>query len=75
MVEGYALEEALGFCTNYLQDFTATSWRVWDEKEDPCMNDEMLEGNGKAQLLIANLHDMAQSFVLQNVDLMSKWHM
>jgi hypothetical protein len=25
MVEGYALEEALGFCTNYLQDFTATS--------------------------------------------------
>jgi hypothetical protein len=48
---------------------------VWDEKEDPCMNDEMLEGNGKAQLLIANLHDMAQSFVLQNVDLMSKWHM
>jgi hypothetical protein len=24
MVEGYAIEEALRFCTNYLQDFMAT---------------------------------------------------
>jgi hypothetical protein len=25
MVESYGLEEALGFCTKYLQDFTTTS--------------------------------------------------
>jgi len=24
MIEGYAIEEALGFCTKYLQDFTTT---------------------------------------------------
>jgi hypothetical protein len=24
MAEGYAIEEALGFCTKYLQDFIAT---------------------------------------------------
>jgi hypothetical protein len=26
MVEGYALEEVLGFCTKYLQDLTITRW-------------------------------------------------
>ncbi len=45
---------------------------MWDEKKDPCMNDEMFQGNGEAQLLITNLRDMAHSFVLQNVDLMSE---
>jgi hypothetical protein len=48
---------------------------VWDEKKYPCMNDEVLEGNGKVQLLTTNLLDMAYSFVLQNVDLMFKWRM
>ncbi len=32
MVEGYALEEALGFCTKYIQDFTAMKRQVWDAK-------------------------------------------
>ncbi len=70
VVEGYVLQEALRFCTNYLQNFTATSRRVWDEIKNPCMNDEMFQGNGEAQLLTTNLRDMAHSFVLQNVDLM-----
>ncbi len=34
MAEGYAIEEALGFCTKYLQDFTTTKQKVWDEKEE-----------------------------------------
>jgi hypothetical protein len=28
MVKGYALEEALGFCIEYLQDFTTTTQRI-----------------------------------------------
>jgi hypothetical protein len=28
MVEGYAFEKTLGFCTKYLQDFTTTYCRV-----------------------------------------------
>jgi len=71
MVKGYALEEALGFCTKYIQGFTTTKERVWDDKEDPNMIDEMFEGNGRLQIMIANLRNMAHSFVLQNVELMS----
>jgi hypothetical protein len=48
---------------------------VWDDKEKMCMNDEVLEGNGKVQLLTTDLHDMAHSFVLQNVELMFEWRM
>jgi hypothetical protein len=69
MIEGHALEEALGFCIEYLQDFIATTQRVWDEKEDSCMNDEVLEGNGCEQIMIRNFQDMAHSFVLQNMEL------
>jgi hypothetical protein len=35
MAKGYPLEEALGFCTKYLQDFIMTNQRVWDEKIKP----------------------------------------
>jgi hypothetical protein len=48
---------------------------MWDDKKNTCMNDEVLEGNVKVQLLTTNLHDMAHSFVLQNVELMFEWHM
>jgi hypothetical protein len=46
IVEGYAIEEVLGFCIEYLRDFTATKRKVWDDKENPCMVDEVVEGNG-----------------------------
>jgi hypothetical protein len=55
MVEGYTIEEVLGFCIEYLQDFTSTKQRVWDEKEDQCMVDEVVEGNGHPQKLSVNL--------------------
>lgn len=48
MAEGYALEEVLGFYTKYLQDFARTRQRVWDDKENVAMIDEMWEGNGHA---------------------------
>ncbi len=73
MVEGYALEEALGFCIEYIQGFIATRKRVWDDKEDPNMIDEMLEGNGRLRIMTTNLRNMAHYFVLQNVELMSLW--
>ncbi len=38
--------ESLGFCTKYLQDFTAMKQRVWDEKKDPSMYDEVLKRSG-----------------------------
>jgi hypothetical protein len=37
------------------------------------MIDEMLEGSGQPWFMIANLRNMAHSFVLQNVELMATW--
>ncbi len=71
MVEGYTIEEALRFCTKYLQDFIAKKRRVRDEKEDQCMVDEVVERNGCPRKLSANLQDMARYFVFQNVELMA----
>jgi len=55
-------------------DFTATRCRVWDDKEDPSMFDEVLEGGGRPGIMTTNLRDMVHSFVLQNVGLMATWH-
>jgi hypothetical protein len=55
MVEGYALEEVLGFCTKYIQDFTITRQRVWDDKEDPTIIGEVFEGGGWPQFMTVDL--------------------
>jgi len=46
MAKRYALKEALGFCPKYLVDFIAIKHQIWDDKENPSMFDEMLEGGG-----------------------------
>ncbi len=46
MAKRYALKEALGFCLKYLVDFIAIKHQIWDDKENPSMFDEMLEGGG-----------------------------
>jgi hypothetical protein len=73
MAKGYALEEALEFWIEYLQNFTATTWQIWDEKEDPKMYDEVLEGYGRSRIMNVDLQDMAHSFILHNVELMVIW--
>jgi len=45
MAIGYAIEEVLGFCTEYIQRSQSTR-RVWDNKEEPIVHDEIFEGNG-----------------------------
>ncbi len=64
MAKGYAFEEALGFCIEYLQDFTTARHSVWDEKENQTMFDEVLQGNWHPCLMNAYFQDMAHSFVL-----------
>jgi hypothetical protein len=54
-----------------LQDFIVTKQRVWDEKKDQCMVDEVVERNGCPRKLSADLQDMARYFVFQNVELMA----
>jgi len=74
MAKRYAIEEAIGFCIKYLVDTATSSHKVWDDKEDLSMFDEVLEGGGRSQIMIhIDLWDMAHSFVLQNVGLMATW--
>jgi hypothetical protein len=46
MATDYAIEEVVRFCTKYIQRSQSTKRRVWDDREEPTMHDEILEGNG-----------------------------
>lgn len=41
--------------------------KVWDDKEDPCMLDEVLESNGHPRIMAINFPNMAHSFVLTTI--------
>lgn len=34
MVERYTMEVSMGFLIEYIQDFQAMAWRVWDVEEE-----------------------------------------
>jgi hypothetical protein len=51
MAQGYQVEEALGFITEYMSTYTPTSRRVWDDQEDPTITDEILEDKGRTRWL------------------------
>jgi hypothetical protein len=55
MAEGYAMTETLGYNTKTLQRFTTTKKRVWDDKEDSRMNNEVVQGGGWARPLSQNM--------------------
>ena len=67
IAQGYQVEEALGFITEYMTEYNITSRRVWDDKEEPTMVDEILEGKGKLKLLSEALRNAMHEFVLDNV--------
>ena len=51
MVEGYTIVEALEFCIDYMHEYIVTTRRVWDDKENSLMYDEMLEGGERVRRL------------------------
>jgi hypothetical protein len=73
MASGYAIVEALGFCTEYMQEYTTTTRRVWDDKEDPAMYDEILEGNERTRYLSPNLRGWIHEFVVTNAAPLEDW--
>jgi hypothetical protein len=66
IAQGYQVEQALGFITEYMSEYNVTTRRVWDDKEEPSMVDEILEGKGKPKLLSEELRSAMQEFVLDN---------
>jgi hypothetical protein len=73
MAEGYAMEETLGYCTEYLTRFEPTSKRVWDDKEDPIMNDEIVQGGGLQRTLGEDERVWAHEFVVNNSAHLESW--
>jgi hypothetical protein len=73
MAEGYAIDDALGFCTEYMTSYSITNRRVWDDKEDPTMNDKILEGVGRPRILIPKIRDWIHEFVVNNVAPLELW--
>ena len=73
MVEGYVVVEALGYCTEYMQSYTVTTRRVWDDKEDPSMYDEILEGAERACRLPPDLQQWIHEFVVNNAAPLEEW--
>ena len=73
MARGYIMEEALGFCTEYMQNCTMTSRRVWDDKEEPSMNDEVLQGKGRRRILSPELQQWIHEFVLNNAEILQDY--
>ncbi len=66
MAIGYSIEEALGFCIEYIQGVKSIRRRAWD-KEEPTMHDEVLEGSGCPHRLSVDLKTLwAHTFVLHN---------
>jgi hypothetical protein len=50
-----------------------TRQRVWDDQEEPTIHDEVLEGNGWARRLNANLKNWAHTFVIHNASTTKPW--
>jgi hypothetical protein len=66
IAQGYQVEQTLGFITEYMSEYNVTTRRVWDDKEEPSMVDEILEGKGKTKFLSEDLRSAMHEFVLDN---------
>ena len=45
MCERYLMQEAIGFYTKYMKDFSSVNQRVWDDDDEERVAGEVLEGN------------------------------
>ncbi len=73
MAMGYSIEEAFGFCMEYIQEVKSTRRRVWDNKEEPIMHEKILEGNGCPHKRNVDLLGWAHTFVLHNNAATKPW--
>ena len=66
IAQGYQVEQALGFIIEYMSQYNITTRRMWDDKEEPTMVDEILEGKGKPRFLSEEMRASVHAFVLDN---------
>ena len=75
MAIGYIMSETLGFCTEYMQSFKGTTRRVWDEKEEKFMNDEVRQGSGWVRPMSEEFRLWIHNFVINNLEVFKYWHL
>jgi hypothetical protein len=75
MAEGYAMSKTLGYSTEYMQRFQGTIRRVWDDKEENNMIDEIVQGNGWPMRMSQNMRAWAYNFVINNSIDMVPWRL
>ena len=73
MAEGYAMSETLGYCTEYMQRFQGTRRRVWDDKEEQRMVDEVVQGSGWRRPMLQQFRAWAHNFVINNSLDLTDW--
>jgi hypothetical protein len=73
MVEGYILDETIGFVTEYLQDFRHVQHRIWDANEEEGVDGEVVEGAATKFTLDPVARDVAHQYVIINVACLALW--
>ena len=73
MCEWYLMQEAIGFYTKYMKDFSNVNRHVWDHDEDERFAGEVLEGNGYRFKLSNEERTSIHAYVLQNTSTFYKW--
>jgi hypothetical protein len=67
------MSETLGYSTEYMQHLQGTTCRVWDDKEENTMNDEILQGKRWPHRMSAQFRDWAHDFVIQKLNNPADW--
>jgi hypothetical protein len=73
MAEGYTITETLGYSIEYMQRFLGSRHRVWDDKEEPCMYDKIVQGGGWRRPMSDRFRDWIHEFVIANSADLSLW--
>ena len=73
MFEGYSMQEAMGFCIEYMKDFKSVNQCVWDGDKDERVVGEVLEGNERHFKLSHEERSVIHAYVLQNTSSFNKW--
>jgi hypothetical protein len=73
MAYGYLREESIGFLNEYLSEYTPTTKRAWDDKEEPAMYDEILEGASRGRMMTPQFQKLVHGFVLDNTEHMEPY--
>jgi len=54
IVEGYRMDDTLGFCTKYIKEYSGTAHRMWDTTKDATMYDEVLRSQVPRKCTMSN---------------------